>query len=95
MAELFDSLTAAPVVHTFVQYLIRRKRHFRQYFSRDNFRPEIVSDVISGLAVQHVGVDVYVKVGGSRSNRFRYIQTAHFVMDDERRRRHWHTQVIT
>ena len=27
----------------------------------DNFRPEVVSDVISGGAVEHVGVDVHVE----------------------------------
>ena len=72
-------------------------RHFRQVF-RNNFRPEVANDVVSGEAVELVGVDVRVKFGDSRSNRYRYIRAAHFVIDDEQtpneRRRRRRTQVI-
>ena len=62
-------------------------------FFRDNFLPEVASGLISGVAVEFVGVDLNVKCGDSRSNRSRYIRTAHFVMEDERR--HQRTQIIT
>ena len=35
---------------------------------RDNFRPEVASGVISGVALDYVGVDVHVKFGDSESN---------------------------
>ena len=41
--------------------------------------PEIDNDVISGLAVDHVGVDIPIKFGDSRSNGFRHIRGADFV----------------
>ena len=34
----------------------------------DNFRPEVVNDVISGVDVEEVGMNVRVKFGDSRSN---------------------------
>ena len=37
-------------------------------------RPEIDTDVISGVAVDNVGVDGPIKFGDSRSNRFRDIR---------------------
>ena len=43
-------------------------------------RPEIDNDVISGQAVDIVGVDVPVKFGDSRSNRSRDIRQPHFVL---------------
>ena len=43
-------------------------------YIRDNFRPEAVGDVMSGVAVQQFGVDVTVKFGDSRSNGSRYIR---------------------
>ena len=49
-----------------------RRLHFRQ-FVRDNSRPEVVSDVISGVAVAQVGVDVRIKTTDSRSNPSRDI----------------------
>ena len=55
----------------------------RQFF-RDNFRLEVVSEVISGVAVEYRGVDDPVKLGDSGSNRFRDIRLPHFVTDDER-----------
>ena len=52
---------------------------------RDNFLPEVVSDLISGVAIEHDGVDVLVKFGDSRPSRSRDIRAAHFVMDDDER----------
>ena len=49
-------------------------------FSRDNFRLEVVSCVISGVALS---MDVPVNLGDSRSNCSRDVRAAHFVMDDE------------
>ena len=54
-------------------------------FFRDNFRPEIVSDVISSVAQEWAGMGVPVKFGDSMSKRFQDIWDAHFVMGDERR----------
>ena len=45
-------------------------------------RPEIDNDVISGVAVDNVGVDVHIKFGDSRSNRFRDIRGADFVSNE-------------
>ena len=42
-------------------------------------RPEIDNEVISGVAVDNVGVDVPIKFGDSTSNRFRGIRGADFV----------------
>ena len=53
-------------------------------FFRNNFLPEVVSDIISGLAIEYVGLDVPVKFGDSRSNHSRYIRAAHFVIDERR-----------
>ena len=46
-----------------------------------NYQPEEASDVVSGMAVQYVSVDVCVKYGDSRSNRSRDIRLPHFVTD--------------
>ena len=40
----------------------------------DNFRPEVVSDVISSISVVPVGVDDSVKLGNSRPYRSRDIR---------------------
>jgi hypothetical protein len=45
-------------------------------------RPEIDNDVMSGVAVDNVGVDVHIKFGDSRSNRFRDIRGADFVSNE-------------
>ena len=45
-------------------------------------RPEIDNDVISGVAVDNVGVDVHIKFGDSRSNRFRDVRGADFVTNE-------------
>ena len=37
-------------------------------FIRDNIRPEVASEVISGVKVEQVGVNVRVILGGSGSN---------------------------
>ena len=69
-----------------------QRGHFRRVF-RDNFWLEVANDVISGVAVEYVIMDVRLKLGDSRSNRSRDIRAAHFVMDDERRRR-WPTDPV-
>ena len=43
---------------------------FRRFF-QDNFRPEVVSDVLSGGDVGQIGMDIAVKFGDSRPNRSR------------------------
>ena len=48
-------------------------------------RLEAVSDVISGVNVEQVSMDIHVKRGDSRSNRSRYIRLPHFVTDERRR----------
>ena len=45
-----------------------------EFFCRNNFRPEVVSDCISGVAIEWVGMDVCIKFGD--------IRAAHFVMDE-------------
>ena len=40
------------------------------------------NDVISGVAVENVGMDVPIKFGDSRSNGFRNIQGADFVSNE-------------
>ena len=42
-------------------------------FFQDNFRPEVVSDLISGLSEERFSMDVSVKFGDSWSNRSRDI----------------------
>ena len=59
---------------------------------RDNFRAELVRDVIFNATVEKVGMDFRLKFGDSRSNHSSDIRVAHIVMDDERRRRR--TQII-
>ena len=36
---------------------------------RDNFRPEVASNVISGAAIESVGTGIRINVDDSRSNR--------------------------
>ena len=64
----------------------RRRRYFRQFF-RYNFRPEVDDNVLSGVAVDNVGMDVPVKCGDSRSNGFCDIRGADFVSNERTRRR--------
>ena len=45
----------------------------------DNFRPEVASEVISGLDVAQVGVNVRVKFCDFRPNHSRDILLSHFV----------------
>ena len=43
------------------------KRHFQPFFLNfDKCRPKVAGDVISGVAVDKVGMDVRVKFGDSR-----------------------------
>ena len=58
VAELLDSLLAGPVLRTFVQYSVA-------FCSR----PKAANDVISGVAVDYVRMNVLVKFINSRSNR--------------------------
>ena len=44
----------------------RRMRHYRAFLNFDNCQPEVVSDVISGMADQDVGLEVCVNFGDSR-----------------------------
>ena len=52
-----------------------------------NFRTEVDIDVISGMAVDNVGMYVHVEFGDSRSNGFRDIRGAHFVSDERTNQR--------
>ena len=45
---------------------LNRSREIPRF--RDKFRPEVANDVISGVAVAYVGMDVRVKVNDYRSN---------------------------
>ena len=47
-----------------------------------NFRTEVDNDVISGIAVDNVGVDVTIKFADSSSNGFRAIRGADFVSNE-------------
>ena len=47
-----------------------------------NFRPEVDTDVISGTAIDNVGMDVPIKFGNSRSNGFRDIRGVDFVSNE-------------
>ena len=64
----------------------RRRSAFSTVFL-DNFQPELVNDVINGVTEEQVGVDVRVNFVDSKLNRSRDIRAAHFVMDDDERRR--------
>ena len=47
-------------------------------------RPYVDNDVISGVAVDSAGVDIRIKFGDSRSNRFRDIRGADFVSNERK-----------
>ena len=47
-----------------------------------NFRLEVDNDVISGTAVDNVGMEVAIKFGDSRSNCFRDIRGVGFVSNE-------------
>ena len=57
---------------------------FRQFFFSLYFRPEVDSDVISGAALDNVGMNVRVKFG-DRSNGSRDIRGADFVSNEHDR----------
>ena len=61
---------------------ISPNRHAFSRVFRNNLRPEVGSDVISGLVVELTGVDVRVKFGDSMSNGSRDIRAAHFVSNE-------------
>ena len=48
-----------------------------------DFLPEVENDVISGMAVDNVGMYVPIKFGDSRSNGFRDIRGAYFVSNEQ------------
>ena len=50
---------------------------------RYNFRPEVDNDVVSGVAIDNVGMDFLVQFGGSRSNGSRDIRGADFVSNEQ------------
>ena len=59
-------------------------RHFRSFFwNVDNFRSEVYSDVVSGMAIDPTDMKALVKFGDSRSNRSRDIRLPHFVTNDD------------
>ena len=47
-----------------------------------NFRPDVDNGIISGVAVDNVGIDVPIKFGDSMSNSFRDIRGAVFVSNE-------------
>ena len=51
-------------------------------FFRYNFRPEVDNEVISGVAVDNVSMDVLLKFGDSSSNGSRDIRGAVFVSNE-------------
>ena len=63
-ARLIDPDNAKNVLQKFNT---NRRQHSRQ-FSLDNFRPEIASKVISGVAVDLVGMGASMKFGDSMLN---------------------------
>ena len=56
----------------------------------DNFRPEVASDVVSGVDEEQFGMNVHVKFVDFRSNRSRDIRLPHFVTNDAGVRRSSH-----
>ena len=68
---MYSTLPTAPILRTFVQYLIAY-----------GDRLETASDVISGRFVGPIVPDKSVKFGDPRSNCSRYILAAHLVMDE-------------
>ena len=57
-------------------------RTYSQYSYPICSQLEAASDVMSGVAVEEVDLDVSVKFGDSTSKRSRVMQPAHFVTDD-------------
>ena len=51
-------------------------------FFRCTFRPEVDNDVIPGVAVDNIGMNVCVTFSYSRSNGFRDIREADFVLNE-------------
>ena len=57
--------------------------------SFSKFLPDAVSDVISGVADEQVGMGISAKFGNSRPKRSWDIRAAHFLTDDAGRRTQW------
>ena len=57
-------------------------RIVRTFGRKQQLRPKVDNDVISGMAVANVGMDVAVKVDDSKSNGFRDIRGADFVSNE-------------
>ena len=55
---------------------------FGPFSNVNKFRPEVRSDVISGVFVDPAGVNAQVKFGDSKSNRSRDIRLPPFGMND-------------
>ena len=71
------------LAHTVLEKKRRRMRHFRPFSNVDNFRPEVYSDVMSGVLVDPREMKTSVKLGDSRSNRSRDIRLPQFVTNDD------------
>ena len=56
---------------------------FDRFVNSDHCKPEVVSDVISGVFVEPRGVKVAVKLSDSRSNCSRDIRLPHLVTNDD------------
>ena len=68
---------------------------FDRSFNFDNWQPTVANDIISGVVVQDVGLDVVTKLGDSRLNRSRDIRLPHFLTNERRTTTTWRTRVIT
>ena len=51
-----------------------------RFSNADNVRPEVHSDIISGVVVDPTGLKVHAKFDAFRSNRSRDIRLPHFVL---------------
>ena len=56
---------------------------FSTVFPYNNLRPDADNDVISGMAIDNVGMDVLIKLGNSRSNGFLDIRGADFMSNEQ------------
>ena len=68
---------------TFDDFRLNSGRIIRLFFHFANCQPEAASDVIYGMAVQYLGVDVHVKFGYSRSNCSLDIRLPHLAIDGQ------------
>ena len=56
---------------------------YQPFSNFDNFRPEVDSEIISGVVIDPTGAKVSVKFGDSRSKRSRDIRLPDFVMNND------------